>query len=39
MKHQNPIVFVSTFTAGFFADFITKRYAETAFVREPVSVL
>ena len=30
MKHQNPIVFVSTFTAGFFADFVSKRYAEFA---------
>lgn len=38
MKYQSPIVFVSTFTAGFFADFVTKRYAEAAFVREPVNV-
>lgn len=28
MIANSPFVFVTTFTAGFFADFFSKRYAE-----------
>lgn len=29
MRYKTPLVFVCTFAAGFFADFITKRHAES----------
>lgn len=40
MKRQSPLVFVSTFSMGLFADFASKRYAETALSeRDSVKVM
>lgn len=39
MKCKSPLVFVSTFSMGLFADFATKRYAEAEFVEKKTEIL
>lgn len=39
MKHKSPTVFVSTFSLGLFADFASKRYAETEFTTKQANIL
>lgn len=39
MDLKSPIAFVSTFSVGLFADYVTKRFAETSLPEEGVDVL